>query len=389
MMTKNGNSRISLLREFSVPLLVGVVAAMVWVNLDSASYQGFVYGPIGETLNLHFYVNDIFMVFFFGIAAAEITGSFLPGGSLRPMSKAFGPLLATLGGVMMPAAVYLALNAWMGSRELTRGWGISTATDIALAWLVARTVFGGRHPAVAFLLLLAVADDAIGLAIIAVFYPDPQHPVSLAPLALVAGGVACSYVLRRLRVTNYWPYLLLGGGACWTGLFLAHLHPALALVLVVPFMPHAIRADEIPFDVEREDNSPLAQFEHEWKVIVDFGLLMFGLTNAGVEFSSVGAVTWIVLASLVVGKTVGVVGFALLGKALGLPLPEGVGRRELLLVGMIAGIGLTVALFIAGAAFVEPNYQGAAKMGALLSAGAAIPAIILGKILRVKARRGS
>ena len=88
--------------------------------------------------------------------------------------------MATLGGVIGPAFVYLALNHFIGSAELLRGWGIPTATDIAFAWLVARTVFGVDHPAISFLLLLAVADDGIGLAIIAVFYPDPLLPVALS-----------------------------------------------------------------------------------------------------------------------------------------------------------------------------------------------------------------
>ena len=224
------------------------------------------------------------MVFFFGLAVAEITDSFLPGGSLRPASKAINPLLATAGGVIGPAAVYLALNAAAGSPALARGWGIATATDIALAWLIVRAIFPKGHPAIAFLLLLAVADNAVGLAIIAVFYPEPDGGTRLWPLALVALGVLAAYALRRRRVSSYWPYISLAGSLCWAGMFLAHLHPALALVLVVPFMPHAIRHDgQVPFDVRKDEGSPLARFEAEWKIVVDFGLFLFGLTNAGVQ----------------------------------------------------------------------------------------------------------
>ena len=119
------------------------------------------------------------------------------------------------------------------------GWGIPTATDIALAWLVARIVFGANHPAVSFLLLLAVADDGLGLGIIAIFYPDPVNPVQPVFLLLVLMAVVVSYVLRAFGQKGFWVYLLLGGIPSWLGLYLAHLHPALALVAVVPFMPTA------------------------------------------------------------------------------------------------------------------------------------------------------
>ena len=120
---------------------------------------------------LHFLINDLFMVVFFGVAAKEITEACLPGGALNPVSKAINPLLGTIGGVVGPVGVYFVLNAipGFGQEVWANGWGIPTATDIALAWLIARLVFGNGHPAIAFLLLLAVADDGIGLGIIAIF----------------------------------------------------------------------------------------------------------------------------------------------------------------------------------------------------------------------------
>lgn len=139
------------------------------------------------------------------------------------------------------ALVCLALNAAAGSPELRQGWGIPTATDIALAWLVARIVFGERHPAISFLLLLAIVDDAIGLVIIALFYPDPAHPTQPAWLLLTMAGMFAAYLFRRFNFRNYWPYLLVGGVMSWFGLFRAHLHPALSLVFIVPFLPHAHR----------------------------------------------------------------------------------------------------------------------------------------------------
>lgn len=372
------------LREFSIPLIAGVLVALAWANIDPHGYHEFLHHEIILGQNFHFLINDIFMVFFFAIAGVEITQSILPGGDLNPIKKAINPLFATAGGILGPVAVYLGLNAVMGGPELTNGWGIPTATDIALAWLIARFVFGGAHPAVKFLLLLAIADDAIGLAIIAIFYPDPLHPVAPIWLLLVLGAMAAAFVLRKMNVKNYWPYLLIPGLLSWTGLHNAHLHPALALVFIVPFMPHPAKETGHLFEADAHDHSTLTTFEHEWKVIVDVGLFFFGIANAGVEFSGMGTATWLVLFALVIGKTVGVSLMANIAKLVGFPLPEGMGQKEVFMAGLIAALGLTVALFVSGSAFTDLEIQGAAKMGALFSAFVAPIALIVGKALRIK-----
>lgn len=169
----------------------------------------------------------------------------------------------------------------------------------------------------------------------------------------------------------------------WAGLFKANLHPALALVFIAPFLPHGRKGEPELFEGDPRDLSTLSRFEHEWKVVVDFGMFLFGLVNAGVGFSDIGVPTWLVLVSLFAGKTLGICGFALAGRMLGFPAPERLGGKELLLVGMIAGMGLTVSLFIAGEAFADPRIQGAAKMGALLSGAIAPVAIGLGYLLKV------
>lgn len=375
---------VNFLREFSIPLIAGVVVALIWANVDPHSYHEFVHEDLFLGHNFHFFVNDIFMVFFFAIAGVEIVQSVMPGGDLNPIKKAINPLFATAGGVLGPVAVYLTLNSIFGSPELVKGWGIPTATDIALAWLVARFVFGGAHPAVKFLLLLAIADDAIGLIIIAVFYPDPLHPTEPIWLLLVLAGMAVAFILRKLNVRNYWPYLLTAGILSWTGLHNAHLHPALALVFIVPFLPHPIKETEHLFEADVEEHSTLSQFEHEWKVIVDFGLFFFGIANAGVELAGIGVATWLVFIALLVGKTVGIFTLGFIAQLVGFPLPDGMGKKELFLAGLIAALGLTVALFVAGAAFTDLHIQGAAKMGALFSASVAVLAIVLGKVLGVK-----
>lgn len=374
---------INLLREFSVPLLAGVAVAIIWANLAPTGYDQFINGPLIGGLSFHFISNELFMVLFFGIAAVEITQSCMPGGDLNPISRAINPLLGTLGGVIGPIAAYLGLNALLGAPELHNGWGIPTATDIALAWLAARMVFGPSHPAVSYLLLLAVADDAIGLAIIAIFYPDPTMPVAPIWLLLTLLGMAAAYLFRRLNWRSYWPYVLVGGSLSWTGLHHAHLHPALALVFIIPFLPHAKKEHMHLFEQDPSDHTTLSRFEHEWKLFVDFGLFMFSLANAGVQFSSVGTVTWLVLAALIVGKMVGIFSFGWLATKLGFALPNGMKRRDLLTAGVIAGTGFTVALFVAGEAFTDPVIQGAAKMGAMFSLGGALLGLLLGKMMGV------
>lgn len=358
---------INMLREFSVPLLLGVALALAWANLCPESYHRFLHGRFLGQLDFHFVTNDIFMVFFFGIASAEITQACLPGGDLNPPGKALAPLIATAGGVVGPVAAYLAGASLLGSADHLPGWGIPTATDIALGWLAARLVFGARHPAVSFLLLLAIADDAVGMAIIALFYPDASRPPAPLWLLLVAAGMGIAWVLRRRGVKGYWPYFILAGGASWAGLFLARLHPALALVFVVPFLPHGRRETLHLFEENPGDRSTLHRFEHEWKVMVDFGLFLFGLANAGVEINAVGTTTWLVLGALLLGKTGGITAAGLIAGKLGFPLPKGMGRGDLFLVSFVAATGFTVSLFIAGQAFSDPVLMSQGKMGALLS----------------------
>ena len=335
---------------------------------------------------LHFLINDIFMVLFFGIAAKEIAESCLPGGALNPVSKAVNPLMGTLGGVLGPVGVYLLLNSMIGDAKWVNGWGIPTATDIALAWLIARIVFGTGHPAISFLLLLAVADDGIGLMIIAFKYPTAP-PVWVNALWVIP-GMLVAFGLRMKKVQAWSPYILIGGALSWWGLYSAHLHPALALVPIVPFLPGPAY-DEGLFqdDTSTKETDTLNRFEHDLKPYVDYGLFFFAFANAGVQFASMSNLTWIVLLSLLVGKTVGITFFSWAATLVGFPLPDGMKMKHLLVAGVIAGLGLTVALFVAQQAFPGDSlasFRGASKMGALFSGGIALLAIVLGRMLGVK-----
>jgi NhaA family Na+:H+ antiporter len=399
---------IQALQAFSIPLIAGVILAMIWANVGPESYSAFIHTPLHKMgslfsqvahvgaadhggwehyLTLPFLVNDIFMALFFGIAAKEITEACLPNGALNPVSKAVNPLFGTVGGVVGPICVFLGLNALVGQQDWIKGWGVPTATDIALAWLVIRFLFGARHPAVSFLLLLAVADDAIGLGIIAIGYPDPLHPTQWMNLLWCVPGMAFAWGLRRANVQNWVPYILVGGTLCWWGLYSAHLHPALALVFVVPFLPGPKRdlglfVDEVDDSVDHH-YSPLENFEHSLKLAVDCGLFFFALVNAGVSFGEINGLSWLIVTALIVGKVVGIVGFSSVAIRLGFPLPAGMSFRHLVVTSCVAGLGLTVALFVCGQAFVDPSLQAAAKMGAVFSVAAAVIAFAMKALLGV------
>ena len=410
-MTSN-NKTICFLQEYSVPLVAGVFASLFFANASPEWYHELVHSPwlglfghhhdsghhgfFDHMQTMHFWVNEVFMVLFFGIAAKEITESCLPGGALNPISKAVNPLMGTIGGIVGPVAVFLLLNSIIGQSAWAKGWGIPTATDIALAWLAAKTIFGKGHPAIAFLLLLAVADDAIGLAIIAIAYPNPEMPTVWTNALWIVPGMATAFLLRRFRIESWIPYIVVAGAFSWWGLYSAHLHPALALVFIVPFLPTATRDRGLFVNLphanpnqprHHESHSTIDRFEHDLKLPVDFGLFFFAFANAGVAFSGISNLTWIVLMSLIVGKMTGITLFSWGATFFGFKLPEGMSFRHLLVASCVAGIGLTVALFVSGQAFVDPMIQGAAKMGSLFSAFAFAIAWLLARLLRVQPMR--
>jgi Na+:H+ antiporter, NhaA family len=363
----------------SLLLIAGTLTALVWANVAHDSYER-------VTHPLHFVVNDIGMVFFFALATKEIIEATLPGGALASPREAAVPVLAAVGGMIAPAGLYVAQTMFLGRPDLVPGWAIPCATDIAFSYLAARLIFPPGHPAIPFLLLLAIADDAMGLIVLALFYPS--GPISLFRFALLmAPALALAALLRQRRVTNFWSYSLGAGGLSWAALYFGGFHPALALVPVLPFMPHEKR-DLGLFD-PREEKLPdtMNRFEHWWKVPVQFILFAFGLVNAGVLFSSVGPATWIVLTSLLVGKPIGILAMAFIGVLLGLRVPGRLSYADALVLGITAGIGFTVALFFATASFPAGRALDEAKMGALLSFVAAPIAIALGRAMGLSPRR--
>jgi NhaA family Na+:H+ antiporter len=366
----------------SLLLIAGTVIALVWANLDYEAYEHFAH-------SVHFFVNDIGMVFFFALATKEVVEATLPGGPLSSPKQAAVPVFAAIGGMAVPAGLYVASVFAIPDMEVLRGWAIPCATDIAFSYMVARVAFPSGHPAIPFLLLLAIADDAMGLMILAVFYPS--GPLAFDQLGLwMAGAIALAWWMRKQRIGNFWLYLIGPGVMSWIGLYVGGLHPALALVPIVPFMPHA--KDDLGMFAEQEGkrHDTMNAFEHWWKAPVQVVLFSFGLVNAGVPLSAVGEVTWMVLGSLVLGKPIGIVGFTLLAGLFGFTRAEGLGIRAMIVLGVTAGIGFTVALFFTTAAFpITSIHLDEAKMGALLSFLAAPLALFLAWVLGVMPRKSA
>jgi NhaA family Na+:H+ antiporter len=341
-------------------------------------------GTGGGRITLHFLVNDVLMAFFFALAGKEIWESMLPGGALGSVRTAALPIFCAAAGMAGPAAVYLLGAALLGQLPaLGRGWAVPCATDVALSYLVARAVLPPKHAAIAFLLLLAIADDAGGLIVLAVFYP--QGPVHPSWLLLAAAAVVLGILLRRGRVNNFWWFILGPGAMSWASFALAGLHPALGLLPIIPTLPHIVPEGGGTGAGGAQRLAALHHFHAWWGRPVEIILGLFGLFNAGVVLSSFGPTSYLVLGGLLVGKPLGIaLGGLLAVRLLGLRLPPGVTWRELWVVGCAAGIGFTVSLFVATVAFGEGSPRDAAKMGALASCLAAATALVAGRILQVK-----
>ena len=377
---------IQFLLENSAFLIGGAAIGLVWANMAHESYEHTKHA-------IHFVINDVAMAFFFLLAGKEIRESMLPGGALSSGRTAALPVMATIGGMAGPALVYLAGTQIFNTPELVRGWAIPMATDIAFSYLVARLVFprsGGKpHPAIVFLLLLAIADDAGGLVVLAAFYP--QDNVSMLVLSQPSrlfffGGVVLSIVLahliwRKARIVSFWPYLLGPGVISWIAFHEGGIHPALALVPLAWCMPHQHTDLGIWAIGESKGKDTLNRMEHWWKTPVEIILGFFGFVNAGVKFSSLGPGSWFVFCGLLFGKPVGILLFTKLGQLLGLQLPKGMYNRDLIVVGLAAGIGFTVALFVSVVAFSPGAIQDSVKMGALFSFAVAPITLVAAKIL--------
>jgi len=355
-------------------LPLGALIALVWVNTAPESYSAF-------TGAVSFAVNDVAMVVFFALMTKEVVEATAPGGVLHPWRRAMLPVLASIGTAAVPALMYVRIVDVFDEPRLSIGWPVSLSIDLAIAYFVARLIFQ-THPIVPFLLLLGIASDALGFLVLAVF--NQTREVHFASGALImTGAIGLAAGLRWLHVRSFWPYLIAAGSASWIGFFWIGLHPALALVPIVPFLPHAARDPGFFADADPDASDTLNRFERWWKYPGQVALFFFGLVNAGVPMGALEVGTWGLPIAVVVGKPLGVligVGVATLA---GLHRPPKVGWRELLVGGLIAAMGFSVGLFFCDALLPPGQLRSEMRMGVLLSLAGAPLALVAAKLLRV------
>jgi Na+:H+ antiporter, NhaA family len=345
-------------------LLLGSVVALVWVNVvDAGSYASFFathinigIGAASIDESLGHWVNDGLMTFFFFLISLEIKRELVTG-ELRHPKRAALPIIAALGGILVPIAIFFAVT---GGHHAS-GWGIPMATDAAfaigvLALLGDRVGVGVKL----FLVTIAVVDDVAAILVIAVAYTD--H-LSLGWLALAVAGLLAVVAMRLLGVRRILLFVPLGLFV-WVATFESGIHATLAgvaLALITPATPVAGR------DV-------LGELEHRLHPWVNYAILpLFALANAGVKLgggeltdSTGRRIALAVALGLVVGKFLGIAGATLAALRLKLgALPSGVDRRGLLGAAALGGIGFTVSLFITPLAYSDPLLVGAAKLGIL------------------------
>jgi NhaA family Na+:H+ antiporter len=345
-------------------LPVGAVIALVWANTEPESYFQFAHA-------LAFPVNEIAMALFLALIAQELYESLMRGGALHAWQHRALPMLAALGGLIGSVAAFQLYIGFAHQQMLAAAWPVVAAVDIAAGYYVLRLIYPRRTAAVSFLLLLAVVTNVVAMTVVTLQTPGFELHGSGLLVLLVA--FASAGVLRRRRVKKFWPYWLVSGTLSWLALYWMGIHPALALIPIVPLLPHDPRAGEVFAD--RDDDHPVHHAEHEWNGVAQLALFLFGLVNAGVILRQFDTGTWAVVTAALIGRPLGIVGAVALGVAMGLRLPRRMTWYDVAVVALATTSGFTFALFLATAALPIGAVADQVKLGALLTAAGAVTTI--------------
>ncbi|MDO8953996.1 MAG: Na+/H+ antiporter NhaA [Gammaproteobacteria bacterium] len=359
------NTLINNPRYAAILLLVCTLVSLFWANSPWAiSYQslhqlqlGLHFGSWSFAKSLDFWVNDGLMAVFFLLVGLEIKREMLIG-HLNSPRKAALPVIAAIGGMAVPALLFILMN--LGHPGNLAGWGVPMATDIAFAMCLLG-LLDRRIPRGLLVLLTAIAivDDLGAVSVIAIFYNNGIH---FKYLLLALAILVLLYAANRAKFKGLWLYIVLGL-ALWMALLHSGVHATIAGVLLAFMIP-----------IEAGNRSPLQRLEHFLKLPVMFGIIpLFILLNAGVSISMPmldaawhSPITWGIIGGLLLGKVLGIFGLSSIFIKLDwLHLPEKVSLRLLLPMSIIAGIGFTMALFIAELAYPGSQNLVFAKVGIL------------------------
>lgn len=346
-------------------LVIAAIIAMIVANSPlNPYYQGFLHTYL-MGMSLSHWINDGLMAVFFLIIGLEVKRELLEG-ALKSKETAMFPAIAAVGGMLVPALVYVAFN--YSDSEALAGWAIPAATDIAFA-LGIMSLLGNRVPVSlkVFLLALAIIDDLGAVIIIALFYTT-----DLSVTALIVGFISTAvlFFLHSRKVTSITPYLIIGA-ILWFAVLKSGVHATLAGVVV---------GFAIPLKGSKGQRSPLKTLEHGLHPYVSYGILpLFALANAGVSLQNIsveGLTSTLPLGialGLLVGKPIGIMSCCWISLKLGIAkLPEGISMRHIFAVSILCGVGFTMSIFISSLAFgfekeVMDTY---ARLGILLGSTA-------------------
>lgn len=351
-----------------IVLALAAVAAMIIANSPlNVWYEGFIHAPvaiqIGEfaiAKDAHHWINDGLMAVFFFLVGLELKREVLIG-ELSNVKQIILPAGAALGGMIMPAIVYLLFN--YNEPEFWKGWAIPAATDIAFA-LGILSLLGNRVPnsLKVFLVSIAIFDDIGAILIIALFYTSE---LSLESLALAGLCLPFLYLLNRRNVTSITPYLLIGI-IMWIAVLKSGIHATLAGVVLALFIPMFDRTDP--------EHSPLEELEHDLHNTVAFGILpIFAFANSGISLEGAGlaelfhSVPLGIAAGLFIGKQLGVMIMCWLIFKLGIStMPKGMNYKQIYGAALLCGVGFTMSLFIGGLAFAGDTTMFDERLGIIM-----------------------
>lgn len=366
-------------------LVIAAAIAILWANLGDSYFEFWHTGlelslpHIQLPVDLHGWINDGLMVLFFFVVALEIKRELVTGG-LNDRHRAALPVLAALGGAILPALIFLAL---VGDDEASRGWGIPMATDIAFAVGVL-SLLGSRVPLGAKILLLSIAivDDVIAIGVIALFYTDGLMPLWLLAAVFAWLGMVG---MRRAGVASIAAYVPLGI-LIWLAVMQSGIHSTVAGVAIGLLTPAKPIQGRPVLDLIEQRLHPITSL-----LIVP----LFALANAGIVFDSgvlrdtvTNSLAVAIGVALVAGKLIGISATIGLVTRLGLGrLPAGVQRRHVFGIAALSGIGFTVSLFIAQLSFTDPTTVDVAKLG--IFSGSIVAAVLGSTILLRTSRRES
>ncbi|KAA1294381.1 MAG: Na+/H+ antiporter NhaA [Chloroflexi bacterium] len=367
---------IEILRKFfrlksaaGILLLLAAIAAIVVENsFLSDSYSKLLHSSISFKISnfaidkdLHHWINDGLMAIFFLLVGLEIKRELIQG-HLSTRQQFSLPAVAAIGGITVPAIIYISLN--FGNDVTTNGWAIPTATDIAFALGVV-TLLGDRVPISLKVTLVAIAiiDDLMAIIIIATFYTSD---VSIYYLLLAAVATSVLFLLNKKQINKLSPYVILGI-LLWMFVLKSGIHASLAGVLLAQFIPLNSK--------DSSSHSPLQNLEHSIAPWVNFSILpIFAFANAGVSFSGMklnllwDPVTLGIILGLFFGKQIGVMLFTYVGSLLKVcKLPSDISWAQYYGLSLVTGIGFTMSLFIGSLAFTDPEYQTSVRLGVLIA----------------------